>query len=219
MDKNASDGAARGYWIDDWHPDDEPFWKASGKRIARRNLIWSILAEHIGFSVWLVWSVVATRLPKLGFPYSTDQLFSLVAIPGLIGALMRFPVHVRGPEVRRPQLDDRQRRAVADPDHAGGGAGDQPVDAVLVDGAGRGDRGPGRRQLRVEHGQHLVLLSRSRKGIRAGPERRGRQHRRQHVAVADPDRRSACRSSTSTWASRRDRRTSICRTPGCSGTR
>ncbi len=61
------------------------------KPIARRNLIWSILAEHLGFSVWLVWSVVATRLPKLGFPYSTDQLFSLVAIPGLIGALMRFP--------------------------------------------------------------------------------------------------------------------------------
>jgi NNP family nitrate/nitrite transporter-like MFS transporter len=91
MDKNASDGAARGYWIDDWHPDDEAFWKASGKRIARRNLIWSILAEHLGFSVWLIWSVVATRLPKLGFPYSTDQLFSLVAIPGLIGALMRFP--------------------------------------------------------------------------------------------------------------------------------
>ena len=78
-------------WIDDWHPDDEAFWKTTGKRIARRNLIWSILAENIGFSVWLMWSVVATRLPKLGFPYTTDQLFSLVAIPGLIGALMRFP--------------------------------------------------------------------------------------------------------------------------------
>ena len=58
MDKNASDGAARGYWIDDWNPEDEPFWKATGKRIARRNLIWSILAENIGFSVWLMWSVV-----------------------------------------------------------------------------------------------------------------------------------------------------------------
>jgi NNP family nitrate/nitrite transporter-like MFS transporter len=91
MEKNASDGAPRGYWINEWHPDDDQFWKTSGKRIARRNLIWSILAEHIGFSVWLVWSVVATRLPKLGFPYTTDELFSLVAIPGLIGALMRFP--------------------------------------------------------------------------------------------------------------------------------
>jgi NNP family nitrate/nitrite transporter-like MFS transporter len=78
-------------WIDDWNPEDTEFWERSGKRIARRNLIWSILAENLGFSVWLIWSVVATRLPKVGFPYTTEQLFSLVAIPGLVGALMRFP--------------------------------------------------------------------------------------------------------------------------------
>jgi NNP family nitrate/nitrite transporter-like MFS transporter len=78
-------------WITEWNPEDENFWAKTGKRIATRNLIWSILAENIGFSVWLLWSVVATRLPKAGFPYSTDQLFLLVAIPGLVGALMRFP--------------------------------------------------------------------------------------------------------------------------------
>jgi NNP family nitrate/nitrite transporter-like MFS transporter len=78
-------------WIDDWNPDDTELWERSGKKIARRNLAWSILAENLGFSVWLIWSVVATRLPKVGFPYTTDQLFSLVAIPGLVGALMRFP--------------------------------------------------------------------------------------------------------------------------------
>jgi MFS transporter, NNP family, nitrate/nitrite transporter len=78
-------------WIETWNPDDEAFWRASGKRVARRNLLWSILAENLGFSVWLIWSVVATRLPKVGFPYTTDQLFSLVALPGLVGALMRFP--------------------------------------------------------------------------------------------------------------------------------
>jgi len=78
-------------WIDEWNPDDPDFWARSGKRIARRNLWWSIVAENLGFSVWLIWSVVATRLPKVGFPYTTDQLFSLVAIPGLVGSLMRFP--------------------------------------------------------------------------------------------------------------------------------
>ncbi|HSZ83750.1 MAG TPA: NarK family nitrate/nitrite MFS transporter [Polyangia bacterium] len=78
-------------WIDEWNPDDDAFWRGGGKRIARRNLVWSIFAEHLGFSVWLIWSVVATRLPKVGFHYTTEQLFSLVAIPGLIGALMRFP--------------------------------------------------------------------------------------------------------------------------------
>ena len=84
-------GKANKYWISDWHPDDTEFWNKTGRKIARRNLLWSIVAEHIGFSVWLIWSVVTTRLPKLGFHYSTDQLFNLVAVPGLIGALMRFP--------------------------------------------------------------------------------------------------------------------------------
>jgi NNP family nitrate/nitrite transporter-like MFS transporter len=78
-------------WISDWNPENEKFWNSTGKIVARRNLIWSIVAEHIGFSVWLVWSIVATKLPQAGFHYTTDQLFQLVALPGLIGSLMRFP--------------------------------------------------------------------------------------------------------------------------------
>src|SRR4051794_3873122 len=78
-------------WISDWKPEDKTYWETKGKAVARRNLIWSIVAEHIGFSVWLIWSIVATKLPAAGFPYSTDQLFQLVALPGLIGSLMRFP--------------------------------------------------------------------------------------------------------------------------------
>jgi NNP family nitrate/nitrite transporter-like MFS transporter len=77
--------------LSDWNPEDEKFWNSEGKAIARRNLIWSIVAEHIGFSVWLIWSIVATKLPQAGFHYTTDQLFQLVALPGLIGSLMRFP--------------------------------------------------------------------------------------------------------------------------------
>ena len=78
-------------WISDWKPEDEKFWEAKGKTIARRNLIFSILAEHLGFSIWLMWSIVVTKLPAAGFHYSTDQLFQLVALPGLIGSLIRFP--------------------------------------------------------------------------------------------------------------------------------
>lgn len=78
-------------WISDWNPEDEQFWESKGKFIAKRNLFWSILAEHFGFSIWLIWSIVATKLPQAGFPYSTDQLFQLVAVPGLVGSLMRFP--------------------------------------------------------------------------------------------------------------------------------
>jgi MFS transporter, NNP family, nitrate/nitrite transporter len=78
-------------WISDWNPEDKKFWEAKGKFIARRNLIWSIVAEHIAFSVWLIWSIAAAKLPQAGFHYTTDQLFQLVALPGLIGSLMRFP--------------------------------------------------------------------------------------------------------------------------------
>jgi NNP family nitrate/nitrite transporter-like MFS transporter len=78
-------------WISDWNPEDPTFWETKGKVTARRNLIWSIVAENIGFSVWLIWSIVATKLPAAGFHYTTDELFQLVAIPGLIGSLMRFP--------------------------------------------------------------------------------------------------------------------------------
>ncbi len=78
-------------WISDWDPENKAYWESKGKFIARRNLIWSIVAEHLGFSIWLIWSIVATKLPQAGFHYTTDELFQLVALPGLIGSLMRFP--------------------------------------------------------------------------------------------------------------------------------
>src|SRR5215510_8267042 len=43
-------------WSSDWNPEDERFWNSTGKTIARRNLIWSMVAEHIGLSVGLIWS-------------------------------------------------------------------------------------------------------------------------------------------------------------------
>jgi NNP family nitrate/nitrite transporter-like MFS transporter len=83
--------APPGRWITDWHPEDESFWAATGRRIARRNLIHSIVVEHFGFSVWLLWSAVAVSLPAAGFAFSVDQLFWLVALPNLVGAVMRIP--------------------------------------------------------------------------------------------------------------------------------
>ena len=80
-----------GRWIDTWEPEDAGFWADGGAKIARRNLVWSILAEHIGFSVWLLWSVVVVFLPQAGFTFSVNELFWLVAVPNLVGATMRFP--------------------------------------------------------------------------------------------------------------------------------
>ncbi|MGP3963588.1 MFS transporter [Nonomuraea sp. 3N208] len=76
-------------WIADWHPDDPAFWESSGKRVARRNLIFSIAAEHLGFTVWTLWSIVATKMGV--YEFTTDQLFWLVALPNLIGSALRIP--------------------------------------------------------------------------------------------------------------------------------
>ena len=80
-----------GRWIDDWRPEDPTFWEQTGRRVARRNLLWSIFAEHLGFSVWLIWSVSSAFLLAQGFDFSAQQLFMLVAIPNLVGSLLRLP--------------------------------------------------------------------------------------------------------------------------------
>jgi nitrate/nitrite transporter NarK len=33
-----------------WDPEDPGFWRRTGARVARRNLVFSVLSEHIGFS-------------------------------------------------------------------------------------------------------------------------------------------------------------------------
>lgn len=48
----------RGRWIEHWRPDDEVFWSQGGETIARKNLVLSMFAEHVGFSVWVLWTVV-----------------------------------------------------------------------------------------------------------------------------------------------------------------
>src|SRR6266540_1016092 len=94
---------ARAGWITEWRPEDDDFWATTGRRVARRNLIFSIFAEHLGFSVWVLWSVLVVVLgthPN-DFPFlnpkvtaNADKIFWLVALPNLIGALMRLPYTV-----------------------------------------------------------------------------------------------------------------------------
>jgi NNP family nitrate/nitrite transporter-like MFS transporter len=79
------------HWIDEWNPEDEVFWQRAGRRIARRNLVFSIFSEHLGFSVWLMWSAVVVFLPRAGYSFSADQLFWLVALPNLVGSMLRLP--------------------------------------------------------------------------------------------------------------------------------
>ncbi|MGH2944088.1 MAG: MFS transporter [Solirubrobacteraceae bacterium] len=86
-----SDSSRRGRWLDDWEPDDEAFWQAKGRRIARKNLAFSIFAEHLGFSVWVLWTIVVINLANAGFTLSLSEQFLLIALPNLVGATLRIP--------------------------------------------------------------------------------------------------------------------------------
>ena len=74
----------------DWRPEDPAFWQATGKRIANRNLAISIPALLLAFAIWMMFSAVTVSLPRIGFTFTTDQLFWLAALPGLSGATLRI---------------------------------------------------------------------------------------------------------------------------------
>lgn len=72
-----------------WNPEDAAFWRGPGRRVARRNLVLSVLTLMLAFAVWMLWSVVVVHLPAAGFRFSTNQLFWLAALPALSGATLR----------------------------------------------------------------------------------------------------------------------------------
>ncbi len=81
----------RGKWIDHWEPDNEEFWEREGKAIARKNLIFSVFAENIGFSIWVLWGVIVLNLGNVGITVTVSQQFWLIAVPNLVGATLRIP--------------------------------------------------------------------------------------------------------------------------------
>jgi NNP family nitrate/nitrite transporter-like MFS transporter len=81
----------RGRWIEQWDPDDDAFWETSGRRIAKKNLIFSIFAENIGFSIWVLWTIVVINLANIAITMSISELFILVAVPNLVGSFLRIP--------------------------------------------------------------------------------------------------------------------------------
>lgn len=79
------------YLLRDWKPENPAFWENKGKHIARRNLWISVSCLLLAFCVWMLFSAVTVNLNKIGFNFTTDQLFLLTALPSVSGALLRVP--------------------------------------------------------------------------------------------------------------------------------
>ncbi|MEV3911706.1 MFS transporter [Streptomyces canus] len=77
-------------WIQQWDPEDETFWKETGEKVAKRNLLFSVLSEHIGFSIWTLWSVLVLFMgPEYGL--TPADKFMLTSMVTLVGAVVRVP--------------------------------------------------------------------------------------------------------------------------------
>ncbi|MDO0927481.1 nitrate/nitrite transporter [Streptomyces sp. TG1A-8] len=80
----------RSRWIEHWDPEDEGFWRETGQKVAHRNLWFSVLSEHVGFSVWTLWSVLVLFMgPEYGL--SPADKFLLTSTVTLVGAVVRVP--------------------------------------------------------------------------------------------------------------------------------
>jgi NNP family nitrate/nitrite transporter-like MFS transporter len=87
----APPSARGGRWIDHWEPENETFWNAVGKKIARKNLTFSILSEHVGFSVWVIWSVMVLFMPPHTWHFTVADKFLITTVPAAVGSVVRLP--------------------------------------------------------------------------------------------------------------------------------
>ncbi|MBS4728220.1 NarK/NasA family nitrate transporter [Mycobacterium sp. SM1] len=85
---------ARTHRISNWDPEDIQAWESGNKDIARRNLAWSVIAEHVGFSIWSIWSVMVLFMPQAVYGFSAADKFLLGATASLVGAVLRIPYTV-----------------------------------------------------------------------------------------------------------------------------
>src|ERR671921_580212 len=57
----------------------------------RRNLFFSVFSEHIGFSIWSLWSVLVLFLPEAVYGIDPAGKFLLTTLPTALGAFVRLP--------------------------------------------------------------------------------------------------------------------------------
>jgi NNP family nitrate/nitrite transporter-like MFS transporter len=77
-------------WIERWDPENIRFWESEGSRIAWRTLWVTTITLTLSFATWFMVSAIVTKLPGIGFKFSTQELFWLAAMPGLAGGTLRI---------------------------------------------------------------------------------------------------------------------------------
>lgn len=95
--------------LEKWDIDNPVYWQNEGKKIATRNLWISVPALLLSFAIWMMWSIITTKMKEFGFNFgmispgmSDEELkeqlaiinnlyYTLPAIAGLAGATLRIP--------------------------------------------------------------------------------------------------------------------------------
>jgi NNP family nitrate/nitrite transporter-like MFS transporter len=81
----------RNHRVTDWNPEDTVAWAGGNNKIARRNLLCTMTADHVAFSIWSLWSVMALFMPASVYGFSAGDKLLLGAVATLAGGLARIP--------------------------------------------------------------------------------------------------------------------------------
>ena len=81
----------RNHRITDWNPEDTAAWEGGNNKIARRNLLCTVAGDHVAFSIWSLWSVMALFMPASVYGFSAGDKLLLGAVATLVGGCARIP--------------------------------------------------------------------------------------------------------------------------------
>lgn len=82
---------ARRRRLSDWNPEDTAAWEAGNSKIARRNLLCTVAGDHVAFSIWSLWAVMALFMPASVYGFSPSDKLLLGAVATLVGGAVRIP--------------------------------------------------------------------------------------------------------------------------------
>jgi NNP family nitrate/nitrite transporter-like MFS transporter len=81
----------RNHRITNWNPEDTAAWEGGNNKIARRNLLCTVAGDHVAFSIWSLWSVMALFMPASVYGFSVGDKLLLGAVATLVGGCVRIP--------------------------------------------------------------------------------------------------------------------------------